>query len=129
MSKFTLRKENVVKAVDSEDAALRLELRGFIRDSASASVKSGASGKKAPDVPALMQEVKRASEELEKAIDQRVAAEKELAEVKEQLKAANKENASLKQELQGTKEQLEAAVKKAAAPAKKGNKQDDSNDT
>lgn len=128
MSKITLRKENVVKVVDSEDAALRLELRGFIRDSASASAGSGVSGKDAPDVSALMQEFKRASEAVETAHKRCGAAEKELAKVKKQLEAANKENSVLKQELQGTKEQLEAAVKKAATPAKKGNKQEASND-
>lgn len=91
---ITLKKENVVKRVDSEARALALEMNGFVRMDGKST--------KAPDAGAG---------DLE-------AVKKELADAKEKLEAANKENAKLSQELVGTKEQLAAALKqnqKAAA--------------
>lgn len=91
---ITLKKENVVKRVDSEARALVLELKGFARTDGKSA--------KAPDI----------------GVGGLEAVKKELADTKEKLEAANKENAKLSQELDGTKEQLATALKqnqKAAA--------------
>lgn len=91
---ITLKKENVVKHVDSEAKALALELKGFVRTDGK-SVKTPMAG-----------------------VGELEAVKKELKDVKKELAAANKENVKLCQELDSTKEQLMEALKqnqKAAA--------------
>lgn len=97
MGKIILRRDNVVKEVESEDLAAELETKGFLRD-----------GARKGDVAAP----KELNADLERV-------EKELAETKEKLAEAtkyaeerDKENEQLKAELEGTKEQLETAIKK-----------------
>ncbi len=123
--RIVLRKENVVKEVESEDRAKALEAKGYIRDGAGPS----AGGK---DPAALLKEnaelkdsLIRASQAMEQK-DQRLGAlEKELKDTKEKLEEASayaedadRQISTLTQELQGTKEQLETAVRKNAASGK-----------
>ncbi len=111
---ITLRKDNVVKKVASEDMAAALEAKGFTRDGA---VPAAA----AVTVDELNRQLVRASEAVSAADEKRGEAEAELKEVKKQLEEANKKNAELARELDGTKEQLDAALKKnAEAAAGKG---------
>lgn len=101
MSEIVLKRANVVKSVDSEDKALALEKKGFIR--------VGADG-----TPVSVEDVSQAE------------AVRELNETKERLEGAleyaekaDKKIAGLEAELAGMKEQLEAAVKKNRTAEKK----------
>lgn len=114
-----LRKENVVKSVDSEDKAKALEAKGFVRtDGKTVSVSD--------TVQELKAQLARAAEYMKTADKRRGELEEELADLKEKLKEASEyaEEADrkiefLSQELSGTKEQLEAAVKKNKVSEKK----------
>lgn len=91
MGDIVLKKNNVVKRVDSKDKALALEMKGFVRN-------DGKSTKKSTD---------------------NAANEDVINGLKAQLVEANKKITYLEAELSGTKEQLEAAVKKNKAADKK----------
>lgn len=111
MDKIVLRRDNVVKEVESEDLAAALEAKGFLRD--------GVKKKDIADPKALtteMESIAKTNEMLEKRCDE---LETENAELKEKLAETtkyagdcDKEIEELKTELSGTKEQLEAAIKK-----------------
>lgn len=123
--RIVLRKENVVKEVESEDRAKALEARGYVRDGADPS----AGGK---DPAALLKEnaelkdsLIRASQAMEQKEQRLGALERELKDTKEKLEEASayaedadRQISTLTQELQGTKEQLETAVRKNAASGK-----------
>lgn len=110
-----LRKDNVVKIVDSEDKAKALENKGFVRTD----------GKTVPavlpdaEVKELKEQLVRAAGYIKTADEIRGKLEEELAVTRAKLEEASKyaEKAdkkieSLSQELSGTREQLEAAIKK-----------------
>lgn len=83
---ITLRKENVVKQVETEEKARALQAKGFLRDGA----RKEAASDDAAELSALQEE---------------------LEDAKELLEAEQKKNAALQAELDGTKEQLETALK------------------
>lgn len=87
-----LRKDNVVKSVDSEDKVKALEVKGFVRTDA-----------------------KSIKESKEDTVADKL--EKELNDTKEQLREAEKKIQILEKELSGTMEQLTAAVKKNTTAA------------
>lgn len=95
-----LRKDNVIKRVDSEDRAKSLESRGFSRT-------CGRSGTAAKE---------KISSEAGKKLED---TKKKLKEAVEYAEAADKQISALNLELVGTKEQLEAAVKKNRTSEKK----------
>lgn len=102
---ITLRKDNVVKKVTSEDMAAALEAKGFVRDGADPAAA-------AATVDELKRQLVKASEAVSAADEKRGETEKELKDAKENLEEANKNIAELTMELDRTKEQLEAALKK-----------------
>ncbi len=111
---ITLRKDNVVKKVNSEDMAAALEAKGFVRNGAAIDVPVAT-------VDELKQQLVKASEAVFAADEKRGEAEMELKDVREKLEESNKKIAELTRELASTKEQLEVAVKKnTEAAAGKG---------
>ncbi len=107
MANITLKRENVIKQVESEEQALLLELKGFKRLDAAGKIllkEADTSGQAYPEQEALKQELADVREKL-----------KEASEYAEQ---ADKRIATLEQELAGTKEQLEAALKQNRKQAK-----------
>lgn len=113
--KIELRRENVVKNVDSEDKAKALEAKGFIRTDGQTVQPSTTKD----NTDKLQKELADTKAKLEKVVEKAEASEKELADTKEQLQEAEKKIQALEAELGGTKEQLEAAVKKNKAADKK----------
>ena len=108
---IVLKKDNVVKEVDSEDKAVALEAKGFLRLGGTVlQVFSPAE-----EVVKLKQQLSKAAETIEISNKRKAELEEELASVKHQLQEAGQEIQALKNELEGTKEQLEAAVKKNKA--------------
>lgn len=125
MDKIVLRNANVVKEVASEEAALTLEKKGFVRDGA------------VPRQPDALETLKVQLEEQKGQTDREKKAakaaeekalkyRKELEETEAKLEEASryaeeadKKIEALTQELAGTREQLEVAVKKNAAAEKK----------
>ncbi|MCD7812131.1 MAG: hypothetical protein LUG91_09855 [Ruminococcus sp.] len=94
--KIELRKDNVVKNVDSEDRAKALMAKGFVRTDGKGAgkVKAANSGKELAEVQAKLADTQAKLEEASKYAEE-----------------ADKKIDSLTLELEGTKEQLEAAVK------------------
>ena len=115
MEDIVLKKNNVVKRVDSEDKARALEAKGFFR----------MDGKMAPAMVAkdntgeLLKELTDTKVKLQEVTKKAELSEKELADIKEQLEVVGKKNKALEEELAGTKEQLEVAIKKNKAAEKK----------
>lgn len=101
MGDITLRKANVVKRVGSEDKALALEAKGFIRTDGKVTKKSETSDARMGELEKELTETKEKLEEASKYAEE-----------------ADKKIAALEAELSGTKEQLEAAVKKNKAAEK-----------
>ena len=99
---IVMQKDNVVKCVDSEDKAMALAEKGFIRQGEMTVVNVVSSEKK---IEELKQQLAEAAEVI------KVSNERK-AELEAQLTEAEKQIQELKIELEGTKEQLEAAVKK-----------------
>lgn len=110
MSEIVLKRANVVKSVDSEDKALELEKKGFIRVGADGTPVSVEDVPPAGYVPGqqLMEAVRELNETKER-----------LEEALEYAEKADKKIAGLEAELAGMKEQLEAAVKKNRTAEKK----------
>lgn len=122
MGEIVLKRANVVKRVDSEDKALALEAKGFVRTDG----KTVLAGAPAGEVKELKAQLIKAGKVIEAADTRRGELEKELADANAKLEEASKyaEDAdkrieALAQELAGAKEQLEAAVKKNRAADKK----------
>ena len=110
MSEIVLKRANVVKSVDSEDKALALEVKGFIRVGADGIPVSAVDVPPAEYVPGqqLMEAVRELNETKER-----------LEEALEYAEKADKKITGLEAELAGMKEQLEAAVKKNRTTEKK----------
>lgn len=102
-----LRKDNVVKSVDSEEKAKALMAKGFVRMDG-----KGVQSVSKENVERLEKELTGAKKKLQEAEEKAAKAEKELDAALKQVKASEKETENLKHELEGTKEQLEAALKK-----------------
>lgn len=107
MSEIELKRENVVKRVDSEDKAKALEAKGFVRTDGK-TVKTPAAK---DNTEKLQKELADTKTQLQEAVEKAEASEKELSDTKEQLQEAEKKIQTLEADLKGTKEQLEAAVK------------------
>ena len=98
---IVMQKDNVVKYVDSEDKAMTLAAKGFVR--LDGSLKK---------VLSPTEETEKLKELLFVATKDRENLENRNTELEAQLTEAEKQIRELKLELEGTKEQLEAAVKK-----------------
>ena len=107
---IVLKRDNIVKEVDSEDKAVALEAKGFARLGGTAPVPQVFS--LAEEIVKLKQQLSKAAETIELSNKRKAELEEELASAKQQLQEAGQEIQALKNELEGTKEQLEAAVKK-----------------
>ncbi len=123
--RIVLRKENVVKEVESEDRAKALEAKGYIRDGADPSAGGRDPAALRKEIAELKDSLIRASKVMEQKDQRQGELERELADTKEKLMEASAyaEDADrriglLTQELSGTKEQLEAALRKNTAPKK-----------
>lgn len=126
MGDIVLKRNNVVKRVDSEDKALALEVKGFVRNDGKNTKKSTNNAVNEDTVNELKARLIESGKVIETANIRRGELEKELSDTKEKLEEASKgaEEAdkkitALENELSGTKEQLEAAVKKNKAADKK----------
>ncbi len=138
MSEIELKRDNVVKRVDSQDRAKALEAKGFVRTDGKKAPESGVdvdkvvselkerlteasrTMEKADEVKGKLEnELAETKEKLQAAEGKAEAAENELESVKAQLQEAEKKVQTLETELEGTKEQLEAAVKQNKAAGKK----------
>lgn len=108
MGNIILRRDNVVKSVDSEDRAKALEAKGFVREG----VQKTAPANLAAENATLKEKLAQQSELMEKISERKCELEKELAVAHEKIEA-------LTLELEGTREQLEAATKKNRAAEKK----------
>lgn len=126
MGDIILKKNNVVKRVDSEDKALALEVKGFVRNDGKNTKKSTDNATNEDVINGLKAQLVEAGKVIETADIRRGELEKELSDTKEKLKEASeyaekadKKIAVLENELAGVREQLEAAVKKNKATDKK----------
>lgn len=126
MGDIILKRANVVKRVDSEDKALALEAKGFVRNDGKSTRESTNNAANEDAINELKAQLIEAGKVIETADIRKGELEKELSDTKEKLeeaskyaKEADKKIAYLETELSGTKEQLEAAVKKNKAADKK----------
>ena len=99
---IVMQKDNVVKCVDSEDKAMTLAAKGFVRLGEITVVHNISPEKK---VEELKQQLVEATEVIKVSNERKAELEAQLAEAEKQIQ-------ELKNELEGTKEQLEAALKK-----------------
>ena len=105
MAKITLKKENVIKQVESEAQALALRLKGFQMLNANGQVMARDEGNQAD----------AEKETLKKELEE---TREKLAEACAYAQRSDERIAALEQELNGTKEQLEAALKQNQKQAK-----------
>lgn len=106
MAKITLKKENVIKQVESEAQAMALRLKGFLPLDANGQVMA-------------RNEENQADAEKETLKKELEETRKKLAEACAYAERSDERIAVLKQELDGTKEQLEAALKQNRQQEKK----------
>lgn len=112
--KIELRKDNVVKVVDSEDKAKALESKGFLRMDGKTSKTDETGGR-----DGFQNELEEAKAQIAVMAKENEVYKKELSSTKALLQKAEKKCQNLETELAGTKEQLEAAVQKNKATDKK----------
>lgn len=126
MDRIFLRNANVVKEAASEEAALALEKKGFVRDGAARPSRAGDPEtlqkrleEQDGQLAKAREAVKAAEDEVQKYKKKLAGAETKLEEASRHAKDADKKVEALTQELAGTREQLEAAVKKNTEAEKK----------
>lgn len=112
--KIELRKDNVVKVVDSEDKAKVLEAKGFLRTDGKTSELDGTDGR-----DSFQNELEEAKAQMAVMAKENEVYKNELSSTKALLQKSEKKCQALEAELAGVNEQLEAALKKNKSADKK----------